>query len=133
VPAGVVAQVVTGAYVAALGKVPRWFAEGSARAVASRVDVKDPRVKLWDDQAPRILAASGKSDSFLTGKLSPEESDTVSYAFVKHLMASSGRYNSLIAALEQGAAFDAAFAKSFGGTPSEVAAAWATKPAKRSR
>ena len=133
VSAGAMAQVVTGAFVAGLGKVPRWFAEGSARAMASRVDAKDPRVKLWDDQAPRIVAAGGKSDAFLTGKLSPEEADIVSYAFVKHLISGSGRYNSLIASLEQGAAFDAAFAKSFGGTPREVAAAWAARPAKRGR
>jgi mono/diheme cytochrome c family protein len=133
VPTGVLAQVVAGAYVASLGKVPRWFAEGSARALASRAEPKDPRVKLWDDQAPRIVAASGKPDSFLTGKLAPEEADIVSYAFVKYLMSSGVRYASLIGALEQSATFDAAFAKSFGGTPTEVATAWAARPGKRGR
>jgi hypothetical protein len=133
VPPALMAQIVGGAFVASLGKIPHWFAEGSGRALAARSDAKDPRVKLWDDQLPRILATSPKPDSFLTGKLSPEEADIVSYGFVKSLMSGSSHYVSLIAALEQGAEFDTAFAKNFGGAPASIATAWVAKAMKRGR
>ncbi len=131
--AGLLAQQIAGAYIAQLGKIPHWFAEGTARAVAAKFDPKDPRVKLWDDQIARIQHASDKPDAFLTGGLPPEDSDILSYSYVKYLMTSSNRYTALIAALQQGTAFDSAFAKAYGNSPSQLAPTWAAKAGKRGR
>ena len=131
--AGGLAQQIAGAYIASLGKIPHWFAEGTGRAVAAKFDPKDPRVKFWDDQIVRILHATDKPDGFLSGALPPEDGDILSYSFVKFLMTSGSRFAPLVAALQQGTAFEAAFTKSFGGTPSQIAATWAAKAAKRSR
>lgn len=128
---GLVAQQIAGAYVANLGKIPRWFSEGTARAVAAKVEPKDPRVKLWDDQVGRIAYTQEKPDAFLTGDLAPEDCDILSYSYVKFLMTSAPRYSALIAALQQGTAFEAAFAKSFGASPGEATSAWASRVAKR--
>ncbi len=130
---GLVAQQLAGAYIASLGGVPRWFAEGSARAVAAKLDPKDPRVKLWDEQLARIVTDSEKPDAFLTGGLQPEANDIASYSFVKYLMSSGGRYTALLAALGEGAAFDEAFSRQFGGTPRDRVFAWLAKAPKRGR
>ena len=131
--AGLLAQQIAGVYIASLGKIPHWFAEGTGRAVAAKFDPKDPRVKVWDDQIARILHATDKPDGFLSGGLPPEDSDILSYSYVKFLMTSGSRFTPLIAALQQGTAFEPAFEKSFGGTPSQISATWATKAAKRGR
>jgi mono/diheme cytochrome c family protein len=128
---GVVVQVMAGAYVASLGKIPRWFAEGTARALAARLDSKDPRVKLWDDQIARILGATDKPEGFLTASLPAEDNDILSYSFVKFLMSSSARYNALIAALQQGASFEQAFSKNFGAAPTQVVSQWLPKAVRR--
>jgi hypothetical protein len=130
---GLVAQVMTGAHLASLRKVPRWFAEGSARAVASKFYPKDPRVKLWDDQVGHILAAQEKPTGFLTGDVPAEDADILSFSLAKYLMTQGGRYTSLIAAIEQGAAFDEGFLKSFGASPDQMVAHWAERVAKRGR
>ena len=130
---GVVAQVMAGAYVASLGKIPRWFADGSGRALAARLDAKDARVKLWDDQVPRILGSTEKPEGFLTASLPAEDNDILSYSYAKYLMSASARYSALIAALQQGAAFEQAFTKNFGATPSQVVAQWLPKAGKRGR
>jgi hypothetical protein len=130
-PPALVAQQMAGAYVASLGKIPRWFAEGSARAVAARFEPKDPRVKLWDDQLPRILGTTDKPQAFFDDTLPPEDNDILSYSFVKFLMSSAPRYASLIAALQQGVAFDQAFAKAYTGAPTDLVDNWLARASKR--
>jgi hypothetical protein len=121
-------QQIAGLYVASLGKVPRWFAEGTGRVVASRIDPKDPRFKQWDSQLTEIVGG-GKPDAFLSGGLPGENGDIVSYGFVKVLMANSSKFNQLLDAIRSGTPFDAAFAKSYGGTPVQMASNWT--PTKR--
>ena len=89
VPAGLVAQQIAGAYIAGLGTIPRWFAEGTARAVAAKADAKDPRIKLWDDQVSRIVQAADKPEAFLSGDLPSEACDILSYSFARLLMNSA--------------------------------------------
>jgi mono/diheme cytochrome c family protein len=132
-PPGLVAQQLAGSYLASRGKSPRWFAEGAARAVAARVEPKDPRVKLWDDQVARILAASPKPEAFLSGGISPEDADILSYSFVKYLMLQAARFSALVAALDAGTTFDAAFAKAYGASPEEIVPQWAERAPKRGR
>lgn len=133
VPPGLVAQQLAGAYLASRGKSPRWFAEGAARAVAARTEPKDPRVKLWDDQIARILAASPQPEAFLSGGIGPEDADILSYSFVKYLMLQSARFTALLTALDAGTDFDAAFAKAYGASPAELVLPWAERAPKRGR
>jgi hypothetical protein len=133
-PSGLVAQQIAGVYVSGLGKVPRWFAEGSARAIASRLDPKDPRVKQWDDQAAEVLSTAERPEEFLAGSLEPEDSDVLSYSFVsKLLMSPAGRYLGMLSALQSGTSFDQAFAKAYGNTPAEVVPSWTPRVNKRRR
>ncbi len=132
-----VGQQIAGTYVASLGKgPPRWFAEGSARVVASRIAPKDPRVFDWENELSGALGSMTKADDFLTGKLPPEQSDVVSYSFVRFLMKSAGSYQSLLTAMRGGQTFDKAFVEVFKGTPAQAAEVWATaavKSAKRKK
>ena len=127
------AQQLAGVYVASLGKVPHWFAEGTARAVAAKFDPKDARVKLWDDQVARIVQNTDKPEGFLAGRLSPEDNDILAYSFVRYLMATGGRHAALLAALRQGTPFDDAFARQYGGPPGQAVAPWLARIAKRGR
>src|SRR5205085_8419752 len=94
-----VAQQIAGVYVASQGNVPRGFAEGSARATAGKVDPKDPRVRSWDSRVAEARSLGGKPDAFLTGGLPPEETDILSYSFVKMLMSKAGPYQQLLGAV----------------------------------
>jgi hypothetical protein len=126
-----VAQQIAGVYVASQASVPRWFAEGSARAMAARVDPKDPRVKSWDSKISEALSLGGKPDAFLSGGLPPEEADILAYSFAKMLISKTGAYQQLLAALRAGSPFDQAFAQVYGYTPNQLTTAWAPKAASR--
>jgi len=131
---GVVAQQIAGVYVASLGEVPRWFAEGSARAIAARLDPRDSRVQGWDRQVAEVLESLERPESFLAGTLAPEEGDVLSYSFVsKLLMAPASRYVGVIGALQGGAPFGEAFAKIYGGDPTELIDPWTTRVTPRKR
>jgi mono/diheme cytochrome c family protein len=133
VPPGLVAQQIAGAYVASLGKVPHWFAEGTARAVAAKIDPRDEQVKAWNSEAARLGQSLAKPEEFLGSELPPEERDVLSYSFVKLLMNSSSRFSALLAALNDGTAFEPAFEASYRGTPAEVAADWNKRVNRRGR
>ncbi len=128
---GLIAQQLAGVYVASLGKIPRWFTEGTARAVAAKLEPKDPRVKLWDDQVPQILATSEQPANFLQGTLAPEPNDILSYSFVKFLMGAGNRFAPLLAALQRGAPFEAEFAKTFNAAPEDLIPTWIGRVSKR--
>ena len=105
------------------------------RVIASRISPKDARSKAWDNALPEIVAGGGKPDAFISGGLQPEEGDIVAYGFVKQLVASGPKYNALLAALGTGEPFDQAFAKTYGGVPSQVAMGWSphSSPSRRGR
>lgn len=61
-----IAQQLSSVYVASLaGNPPSWFAEGSGRVVASRIDSKSARVREWNDRL-RDLAGGGKLETFVS-------------------------------------------------------------------
>ena len=74
-----------------------------------------------------------KADDFLTGKLPPEQSDVVSYSFVKFLMKSAGNYQSLLAAVRSGQTFDKAFADVYKASPAQAAEVWAISVARSTK
>jgi mono/diheme cytochrome c family protein len=128
---GLVAQQIAGAYIASLGKVPRWFSEGTARAVAAKSDPKHPRVKTWDAEVLRIVQAADAPEDFLRGEFPPEDADLLSYGFVKYLMSPPKRHTALVVAIQGGAPFDEAFQEIYRGTPAEVAPEWAKRASRR--
>ncbi|ADB19047.1 hypothetical protein Psta_4401 [Pirellula staleyi DSM 6068] len=129
-----IGQQLAGTYIASLGKgTPRWFAEGSARVAASRLDGADGRVQKWDDAVLPVVSTMSAPDDFLTGKLPPEETDICAYSFVKFLMADAKRYDKLLADLRKGGNFDQSFSATYGGSPNQVAQAWVRKPPAKSK
>lgn len=128
-----IAQQLAGVYVASQGAVPPWFAEGSARVVASRLAPKDPRVVAWEAELTSTLGLMTKPDDFLTGKLSDEQVMLVAHSFVDYLMKDAKRYQKLLASLKAGDEFDPAFAAAYGGPPAAVANQWASKLGRKGR
>jgi hypothetical protein len=129
------AQQLAGAYVASQGAgVPRWFAEGAARAVAASVDSRDPRVKHWESLVASTAAASPKPDAFITGGLSPEEADILSYGFARQQLKPGSRsFQKVLEGLRAGQPFDRAFAAAYRAAPNQLAAAWVRTAASRRR
>jgi hypothetical protein len=120
------AQQIAGAYVASLGvKTPRWFAEGAARAAAAKIDDKDLRVVEWNENVSSVAGTQSKPDDFLTGKLPAENTDILSYSFVKFLMTDAGRFRKLMDGLRDGKEFEPTFSAAYGGSPTDAAAIWA--------
>ncbi|HND50924.1 MAG TPA: hypothetical protein PLV92_00950 [Pirellulaceae bacterium] len=128
-----VGQQLAGAYIASLGKIPRWFSEGCARAAAAKLDPSDPRVASWNSQLPEALGAMSAADDAINGKLPQEQGDVVNFSFVNFLMSDAKKFNRMLDELRKGVAFDKAFGETYGGSPSQVADAWAKRPAPKAR
>ncbi|MCH8859162.1 MAG: hypothetical protein IID54_06220, partial [Proteobacteria bacterium] len=123
---GLLAQQLAGTYVASQGTdVPRWFAEGSARVVAAKLDPRDGRIRQWNKRLAGVLADSPKPGAFLSGGLPPEEADIVSYGFVKAMKPSSRKYQKLLDSLREGKSFEQAFMEVYRRRPIDLARAWA--------
>ena len=128
-----VGQQVAAVYASSLGvDVPKWFAEGSARVAATRIDKKDPRVASWNDAASDAATRLKNPGDFLEEKMNPEDASLISYKFVEFLMRHRG-FPKLVAALKKGHPFGRAFEVIYGDTPSNVAAVWMGKAPKNNR
>lgn len=122
---GIIAQQLASVYVASLaGNPPSWFSEGTGRVIASRLDPKATRVQDWNERLHQ-MATDGRLNTFLARGLSEDETNVAAFSFVKELMASSGKYTSLILALRAGEEFGPAFTKAYGVPPQTAAVAWA--------
>ena len=114
------AQQIAAVYVASQGNVPHWFADGSGRAIAAKINPKDSRVRQWESrQAPALGEVAHPAD-LLEGKLNPADSEAISFGFARSLMSNAGRYYGLLSAVQGGTKFDDAFAKAYGGTPKQI-------------
>lgn len=125
---GLVAQQLAGAYVASLGKVPRWFAEGCGRVAAAKLEPGDKRIGVWNENLPAALGAVTTPEAFLKGDLPPELADIAYYGYATFLMNNSKGFNKLMDSLRKGTAFEAAFSAAYGGSPEQVALAWSKRP-----
>lgn len=122
------AQQLASIYVASQGaNVPRWFAEGSGRAIAASLDSRDKRVKVWDDTVRTVMAGATRADAFMTGGLPPEESDIAAYGFIKDIKPTSRNYEKLLEALRSGQPLDKSWTQVFRTTPQQSAQAWAAR------
>jgi len=79
----------------------------SRNCIAARCE-KRPRARL-ETIGSAELAAGGKLETFVTRGLPQEDADIAAYGFMKELMASGGKYTSLIVAMRGGEEFDRAF------------------------
>ena len=123
-----------GAWIESQGKMPRWFAEGAARAIASRISPKDPLVKQWDEQVTEAVAAGRTADEFLkAGTVVSGDGAALSYGFMKAAVARMPKFLALLRDLHGGANFDRAFEKYMGGDPATLAADWLQREAYRRR
>ena len=123
-----IAEQIAGVLVESCGEVPVWFSQGSAWEVGSRFGPKDPLTVNRDNYVSGAASKMTKANDFLTGKLTPLDASVLNYSFAKFLMGRSNtaRYQQLLTALRGGAKFEPAFRAVYGGTPNQVAAAWAT-------
>ena len=119
------AEQIAGAYVDSLGKVPKWFVQGTAWEIASRIDKKDARIVKWNARVPEVVRQLEKPDDFLNGKLSAGDAAILNYSFMKFLMGKSANYKSLLGSLRKGVEFKQAFVRAYRGEPSQAAQAWA--------
>ncbi|HEY1784539.1 MAG TPA: hypothetical protein VGG30_03290, partial [Pirellulales bacterium] len=119
------AQQIAAVYVASQGNVPRWFADGSGRAVAAKINSKDSRVRVWESRLGPALIEMAHPTDLLEGKLNPGDSEAVGFGFARFLMSNAGRYYGLISAVHGGTKFDEAFAKAYGGPPKQIVESWA--------
>ena len=126
------AEQLAGLYVASLGKVPEWFAEGTARVIVSSLSGRDPRVRRWDAALADVIGSMSKPDDFLKGRISPTDSDLVSYGFIQYLRKNRRHYRRLLREVRKGKDFDESFGTIYGGRPDQIAAAWVPR-AIRSR
>ncbi|HQU47037.1 MAG TPA: hypothetical protein PK867_29810, partial [Pirellulales bacterium] len=122
------AEVFAGAYIENQAKMPRWFAEGAARAIAARLVTRDATAKHWDEEVKQALAAGRTADDFLkAGEVLSADSGALSYGFMKSLLTRLPKFTATLKDLHQGTPFDAAFRNHFGGDPATLAAAWAQR------
>lgn len=122
-----IAQQIAGTYVASLaGRPPRWFSEGTARAVAARIQREDDAIiQGWKQDLKGAIENSRKPNDFMTGRLNTDQANGAAYSFVTFLMGDAKRFSTLLRALDQGIAFNQAFTQVYGGTPEQVTAVWA--------
>jgi len=122
-----ITQQLAGTYMASIGKgVPHWFAEGAGRAVTSRLNATDPRVKQWDENVASVVSSMPASDAFLGGNMEQEAADIAAYSYVKFLMADR-KFPTLVETLRKGGEFNKSFSDIFGGSPAQVTQAWVRK------
>jgi hypothetical protein len=129
-----IAQELAAVYVSSLGSgVPRWFAEGCGRVVASRIaPSSDTRVSKWDEELSGVVGSLAAPDDFIKDKLPAEQSDVCSFSFAKFLMTNRG-FPNLIDLLRKGGDFKKSFNEAIGATPEQMAAAWVRNPPKVGR
>jgi len=130
----IIAEQAAGAYLSGAGKnVPKWFAEGVGRVVASRLAPGDPRVQEWDRSVPAAYSSLTSPAAFLDPKFDPEIGGIASYSFARFLMNDAKRFNKLLDDLRRGGKFDELFVAAYGGPPNAAAELWYRKGPSKPR
>ena len=107
--------------------VPRWLAEGVG-VVTSMRNTKSDREESMRRGSETAVAISVMKDanSFLGGKMSPEQADRIGAAIANTMLSRNQRrnYDQLLRELKKGTAFDAAFTTVFRMNPKAYIDAW---------
>jgi hypothetical protein len=124
----VIAEHAAAASLSGTGKnVPRWFADGVARVVASRLAPDDARIKEWDANLPLVHRSLAAPDAFMNPKFDPEAGGIAAYSYARYLMTDNKRFGNLMDGLRKGGKFDEAFTAAYGGSPAQKAEQWYVK------
>jgi len=110
--------------------VPDWFARGAGRAVASRRCREAPLVRTWRAAAGPAAAAIPTAD-LLGGTAVDAVAAAALAGGVMGAIGTGPRLCRMLEQLDEGVAFEVAFARTFNATPREACAAWAVKAAQR--
>jgi hypothetical protein len=130
----IIAEQAAAASVAGTGKnVPKWFADGVGRVVASRIASSDPRVREWDSYLPEVHRSLASPDGFMSPKFDPEAGAIASYSYVRFLMGDAPKFNMLMEGLRKNGKFDEVFTAAYKGTPSQKAEQWYARGARPAR
>lgn len=125
------AELLGGLYVESRGIVPAWFSEGSARAIAARVDPKSEEVLGWIQELKDLQATVDKPEGLLDSSLPEAESKLLRFGFVQFLMSDLNRYTGLLEAVSQGTDFDAALEEAYGRDASGLVDVWVSRGGRR--
>ena len=110
------------------GDVPRWLAEGTGVATASRSgNSRDKEARRKTEiEIAEALSAMDSAKQFLEEKLTPEQSDRIGAAVAASLLDRTHRRNfdALLRNLDEGKPFERAFLEAFRATPTEFIDAW---------
>ncbi len=127
-----VSEQFAGAYLDSLGTLPAWYSRGAARVVASRLNPRDPQVKVWDDELADS-GGSGWSTDFLEARTLAGDSQASGYGFAKFLLAKTAKFQGMLSELRKGTAFPMALRKFYGADAKTLADAWARSVPAASR
>jgi len=110
---------------------PAWFAQGAGRAVAAKVAPKAAVAKAWKTETAEALGRLAAPEDFFAGHAGPVAQAAIGGGFVSALAPSPVKLRALVAKLDEGAAFDTAFADVFKSPPEPLFAAWAAKESRK--
>ncbi len=113
--------------------VPAWFARGAGRAMAMRAASKASAVQAWKRELPLAMQRIGSPADFLAGHGDAAAAGVVGAAFVGSLVPGPARLAQLVAQLDQGVPFEAAFAAVFRGAPQKLFEGWAAQVGRSTR
>ncbi len=116
-------------YVMSLGSSlngpPKWFAIGTGRMMAGRLDPKSPQVKLWEEAVPKAMASTSKLDAFTDAAELDATGSALAYGMAKYMATgpNAARFTALMESLRKGTNFNAALQQTYGADAKKLAAA----------
>jgi len=123
------AEQMTAAALVARG-VPDWFASGAARVVAAKLVPRSALAKGWRSDANERIARIRSAADLVAGRADPADATAAGAAF---FAASGGmtKLPGLLAELDAGIPFDAAFTTTFRGPPAAIVDGWLARTTRR--
>jgi hypothetical protein len=110
---------------------PVWFAQGAGRTVALKVAPKAAVAKAWKTETAEALGRLAAPEDFFAGHAGPVAQAAIGGGFVSALASSPVKLRAIVAKLDEGAAFDTAFADVFKSPPEPLFTAWAAKESRK--
>jgi mono/diheme cytochrome c family protein len=122
--APLLAETIVGAYLDSCGpEMPRWFAVGTARNIASKMHPNSVVGKQWEDALASAFSSGIKPDAIMTTTNLDAGTAALSQAFVKDLMRAPS-WSGLLSNLRSGARFEGAFNTAFRSAPLPLFGNW---------
>lgn len=110
--------------------VPAWFARGAGRALAMKAEPKSSLVQAWRRELPAAVHNCGSPADFFAGHGDPVSAAVVGGGFVSVIMPNTSRLEILVQHLDEGMAFEQAFATVFRSQPQPLFESWVAQAAR---